>query len=406
MRIALFHNLPSGGAKRHTYEQVRELARRGHEIVEFAPTTADIAFCSFAPYVKEQRVFALSPVQQTRRRVPLLTPYLHAVQGIQTLQRAEQVNRAIARAIDAQPFDVVLAKDCHIIMNPYVLRYLRTRSVFQCHHGLRHRVEASNAANGSHPPRAQRIKDLYYAPARALYERTFLADETNNIQSASSVLTNSEYSRQLLAKQYQVQARVIYPGINTDTFRPLPVAKRDYVLCVGALIYSKGYRFLITALSRLDDERRPALFIAANSADPDEETAVRQMAATLGVTLHIERITDDRRLVEVYNQAKVFVYAPMQEALGMAPLEAAACGVPSVAVAEGGVRETIVDGETGLLVPRDAAVFANHLQHLLDDDQTRARLGEAALANVRQNWTWSRAVDRLERELTLTKERA
>jgi len=37
MKIALYHNLPSGGAKRHTYEQVMELAQRGHELVEFAP---------------------------------------------------------------------------------------------------------------------------------------------------------------------------------------------------------------------------------------------------------------------------------------------------------------------------------------------------------------------------------
>jgi glycosyltransferase involved in cell wall biosynthesis len=127
-----------------------------------------------------------------------------------------------------------------------------------------------------------------------------------------------------LAEYYQVNSKVIYPGINTNLFKPLPVAKLDYVLGVGALIYSKGYRFLISALAHIDVSRRPKLFIAANSSRPKEEQVVREMAAKLGVALHVERIMDDHRLVQVYNQALAFVYAPLQEALGMAPLEAMA----------------------------------------------------------------------------------
>ena len=118
MRIAIYHNLPSGGAKRHTLEQVRELARRGHELVEFAPSIADLTYCSFKPYVREQRVFAFHPHQPLQRRLPLLTPYVHSVQGMATLQRLAQMNRIIAREIDDGGFDLALVKDCHISMNP------------------------------------------------------------------------------------------------------------------------------------------------------------------------------------------------------------------------------------------------------------------------------------------------
>src|SRR5579872_3031733 len=123
MRIALFHNLPSGGAKRHTFEQVRELTRRGHQVVEFVPSTADVGFFSLAPYVTEQRVFTYDPGRRPQRRIPFLTPYLHTARGLETLRRTRRVNRLIARDIDAGGFDVVLVKDCGIAFKPYVLRY-------------------------------------------------------------------------------------------------------------------------------------------------------------------------------------------------------------------------------------------------------------------------------------------
>lgn len=399
MKIAIYHNLPSGGAKRHTLEQVRELTRRGHELVEVAPNTADLAYCSFAPYVARRVVWDFQPARQLQRRLPFVGPYVHAIQGLATLRRLDRLNGAIARAIDAEGFDVVVAKDCHLAMNPPILRYLETPSLFQCHHGLRHRLADPTARQDGSATLAARLKGAYYAPATRLYQREFQACERASARAATRVLTNSRFSRQLIADYYGVDAGVIYPGINTATFRPLPEERENYVLSVGALIYGKGYRFLVAALGRIDPARRPTLFVAANSVDPAEERTVRELAAAAGVCLHLERIADDERLVRVYNQARAFVYAPIQEALGMAPLEAMACGTPVVAIAEGGVRETILDGETGVLVDRDEQTFADALDRLLADAPTRERLAAAGIANVREHWTWSRAVDRLEDEL-------
>ncbi len=399
MRIGLFHNLPSGGAKRHTFEQVRELARRGHSIVEFAPSTADLSFCSLAPYA-QQRLFSWPPSRYLSRRIPLLTPYIHALQGINTLRRIEQLSAAIAREMDDGNFDLVFAKDCQIAMNPYVLRYLRTPSFFQCHHGLRHHVEQLNTTS-QRSSVVQSLQSVYYGPARILYQRKFTCDETRNAQSATRVLTNAVFSQRLLAYHYRVRSLVIYPGINTDLFRHHSLEKLNYILCVGSLIYSKGYRFLISALARIPTHYRPRLFIAANSVDTEEEQTVRNMAAISGVDLHIERITRDERLVQVYNQAQVFVYAPLQEALGMAPLEAMACGTPVVAVKEGGMQETVLDGVTGYLVERDVDIFAQTLISLLGNPALQTQMGQDGISYVRKQWTWQQAVDKLERVFTL-----
>lgn len=400
MRIALTHNLPSGGARRHTMEQVRELVRRGNEIVEFVPSSADIDYCSCAPFVSRRVIYPSFPSRQAKH-IPFLSPYIHAVQGLVTLREIDRVNRRIAGEIDAEHFDAVLVKDCQLAMNPYALRYLRTPSVFQCHHGLRHRLTPEHAKTARRSSGlSDKAKSVYYLPANQLFEFVFRHEERENARSAARVLTNSDFSRCLLAKHYGTEAGVIYPGINTSVFRPLSLDRLEYVLSVGALIYGKGYRFLVSALGKLDPDRRPPLFIAANSVEPDEETVVREMAARANVEIHIEQIVDDDHLVEVYNRARAFVYAPIQEALGMAPLEAMACGTPVVAVGEGGVRETVRNGETGYLVERNSEKFAEKLTEFLADDQTRRRMGQAGIEVVRRDWTWTRAVDRLERELT------
>ncbi len=163
----------------------------------------------------------------------------------------------------------------------------------------------------------------------------------------------------------------------------------------------KGYRFDLGARP-MPAQRRPALVIAANSAEAAEQAVVTELAARLGVPLRVENVRDDACMVELYRTARVFVYTPIEEALGLAPLEAMACGTPVVAVGEAGISETVLDGVTGWLVERDAHAFAERLGALLHDDVLRARFGEQAVDYVREKWTWSRAVDQLQATLAET----
>lgn len=73
------------------------------------------------------------------------------------------------------------------------------------------------------------------------------------------------------------------------------------------------------------------------------------------------------QLVLEYNKAQICVYAPVLEPLGLVPLESMACGTPVVGVREGGVLESIVHEQTGLLTERDPAQFAGAVQHLLSN---------------------------------------
>jgi phosphatidylinositol alpha-1,6-mannosyltransferase len=84
------------------------------------------------------------------------------------------------------------------------------------------------------------------------------------------------------------------------------------------------------------------------------------------------------------------------EGYGIVFVEAAACGVPSVAGRSGGSHEAVVDGETGFVVdPHDAGAVRAALDRLLGDDALRERLGAAARTRAVQELTYDRQVGRL-----------
>ena len=86
----------------------------------------------------------------------------------------------------------------------------------------------------------------------------------------------------------------------------------------------------------------------ANVAVQDYLDEMRALAKSLNVEFHPRVNIADAELVGILGQAKAMLYAPRLEPFGLTPLEANACGVPIVAVAEGGVRETVIDGVTGI----------------------------------------------------------
>ncbi|MBN1678565.1 MAG: glycosyltransferase family 4 protein, partial [Candidatus Thermoplasmatota archaeon] len=166
----------------------------------------------------------------------------------------------------------------------------------------------------------------------------------------------------------------------------------------------KGFDFLIRSLALVAPAVRPRLVLVCNGVDPGWREYLEQLAASLGVLLEIRVLVGDEELVSFYNRAALVLFAPYLEPFGLVPLEAMACGTPVVAVREGGVKESVVDGETGILTERDERKFSEAASALLADKERCGAMGRRAIEVVRGFWTIEHAGQRLSDHLERAKE--
>jgi glycosyltransferase involved in cell wall biosynthesis len=211
------------------------------------------------------------------------------------------------------------------------------------------------------------------------------------------VLANSYFSRESMLRAYGIDASVCYLGVDTEQFRDCGLPRKRLVVGIGAFIETKRIEVVIEAVAQIRPAP-PALAWIGNIAAPHYLKQLEVLAERRGVDFTPHLAIPSEEVVRVLNEAAVMAYAPRLEPFGYAPLEAAACGLPVVAQAEGGVRETVIDGETGFLVGNEGELhFA--LEQILDDEVLARRMGEAARHRAESTWSLSAATVRLESHL-------
>lgn len=399
MKLVVYHNLPSGGGKRALFEMTRRLAER-HEVDVYTLSTADHDFCDLRPLVKRHTVVPFRPLPLARR------PFGRLNQGIRAadLLRLEAVQRRMAAQIDTGGYDVVFAHNCRFGQSPGLLRFLRTPAVYYCQEPPRQIYEPPVDRPYARYSWGQRVGNLV-DPFPGLYRRTLRRLDRVNTLAAGTVLVNSHYSRETLYRTYGIFAHVGRLGVDTERFRPLSLDRERRVISVGALTPNKGFDLVIRGLAQIETAQRPALTIISNAVNPPEYDYLRNLAGSLGVTVDFRAGLSDDALVEAYNRALLTVYAPVMEPFGFVPLESMACGTPVVGVNEAGVRETVRHEETGLLVERDPAAFAEAITRLLADRPRLAELGQQGRAHAVAEWRWEHSLGIIEPYLLRAAER-
>jgi glycosyltransferase involved in cell wall biosynthesis len=391
VKFAILHDLPSGGAKRALYEEVKRLSTR-HTLGEFTLSTADLKYCDILPYIQKRVNFAFTPLGLFK------SPFgrLNQFQRWRDLQRLDRLGERIAREIDGQGYDGVFAHPCQWTQSPLVIRHLRTPVVYYLQEPPRqlYPEDWTEKAQGwrAYFDKVDPLRRLYRTSARKL--------DKSATRASKLVLVNSKFMRERVQRIYDLTPEVCYLGVDVGIFHPMEgLKKENYILSVGAIHQSKGFDFIIRSLGLIRSACRPPLRLVGSVTDPLESDRLSRIAQECGVELMVEVDLSNRELVERYNQARLFVYAPYEEPFGLAPLEAMACGTPVVGVAEGGVSETIVDGVTGRLVSRDPKQMAQVVEWLLDHVGECFADGERVVEHVAKNWSWEAAAARIETHL-------
>lgn len=391
MRLAIFHDLPSGGAKRSLFEQVKRLSQKHHCEV-YSLSTADHKFCDLRSWVYQHRIYDFSPGRLLNR------PFgrYNQAQRWFDLLRLDCLSRRIAREIDGLKFDVVYAHPCRWTQAPLVIKYLQTPVVYY----LQEPPRALYPEEWRIPEKGWRSYLNKIDPLLALYRSSAKRMDLIAARNSSRVLVNSHFMQAIVTKIYSINPYVCYLGVDTKVFRAFPGQPHDkFVLSVGSIQPSKGFSFIIESIAHIASAHRPMLHLVGNMVYPGERQKLQSLALDLGVQLNIEVNLSQEQLVECYNRACLFVYAPHNEPFGLTPLEAMACGRTVVGVAEGGVKETIVDGVTGRLVERNPDQMAQAIEWFLSHPDERREFERRAAQNTQQNWAWEEAVRRIEGHL-------
>jgi glycosyltransferase involved in cell wall biosynthesis len=395
MKIALHHNLGSGGSKREAYEFAKQFVKHGHTVHLYCPSNANERFLPLADVVQESFVFDLQFISKVSNRLPFLRRYVDVLTLLVNLRRLRQIDQRIAAQIDSGRYDWVFVHHERIVRAPYLLRYLKTPSTYYCAEVIREFYEPAIERAYDHPQSAtERLQAGWYTPAERIRRAIIMHENRKNLRHATRLMTNSFFTVESIYRTHGLRARVVYLGVDSEKFRPLNLERQNFVISVGAVAPLKGFDFLIEALGCLPEKQRPRLLIVGNTASVREVTYLNALAAENKVALAFRVDVSEEELVALYNQARAFVYSPVLEPFGLASLEAMACATPVVAVKEGGVRESVRECETGCLVPRDITAFAAALQRVLEDRAFAEQLGANGRAQVLDFWTWDAAYER------------
>lgn len=390
-------NMYSGGQGVYTYYLTRELARLGHEVhvvaappyprLDSAVVAHELKTYSFWSYHHYKKEFLFERKPWT---------YFHPVNFYELLSTRLALSSllltfsfrayvAIKELARRYRFDVIHDNQT-LSYGVLLLKALGYPVVATVHHPLSIDFRNSLAQSASVYEKARRMLWFPWVMQELVARRL------------DKIIVVSKASAQSVGRAFGLppeDMRVVYNGIDCETFRPLDgVAKEPRsILYVGnSEDRNKGARFLLQALALLRDEMDFHLTLVDNKKSNLKlaPRMVREYGLHTRVTFAGRVSTEE--LVRLYNRTELAVSPSLYEGFGLPAAEAMACGVPAIATTAPAFPEVVDHGVTGWLVPpADPAALAQAIRQLMADADLRARLGREGRRSVQERFDWRRA---------------
>lgn len=406
MKVAIWHNLPSGGGKRALYYHVKGLLERGHTVESWCPPTADQTYLPLSELIKEN-IVPLAQSSKKRKSKLIKQPLAPYYQVLNNIQAMDAHCQQCAVEIERGDFDVLFANACTFYRTTAIGRYTKIPTALYLQEPSRELYEAmpnlpwaaiSPPTNTWWSTRylIEFLKNLIKVQGL----RVLVREEIQNARAFNLILVNSLFSRESVLRAYGLDAKVCYLGIDSELFKPAQIPRKKIVVGLGGIYAGKGIERAVRAIGAIQQIEKPDLIWIGNFSVKSYQQKVEQLAKSLAVNFIPKVRIVDEEVVNLLSQASAMIYTPVLEPFGFAPLEANACETPVVAIAEGGIRETIKDGINGFLIhDDDPNSIGKAISYLLDNPDTLEKMGERARQYVLENWNWTLANDRLEKHL-------
>jgi len=302
-------------------------------------------------------------------------------------------NRTLAGAVDAIKADV---HEAHTVSGYGFLNALRERGIkkpfIQTVHGVL-ADEYVQSFQGVSPTFRAKLANLI------MWRLSKIEEET--AKNATLIVTVSKYSSEKTVEFYDVdksKIRVVPNGVDTQRFKPskgCETLKRQIgldsklcVLFVGRLIPRKGLPFLIEAAKHIVKEYSQTMFVVVGDGPLKNNLRAHLEKMNLSGNFIFLGDVHESVLPALYNCADVFALPSIQEGQGIALLEAQATAKPVVAFDVGGVREAVLNKETGLLMKPDSRQLAEAIMKLLASWSLREKMGSKGREFVSEHFSW------------------
>jgi glycogen synthase len=244
--------------------------------------------------------------------------------------------------------------------------------------------------------------------------------EKTALEMADAIIAVSGETKRDIERLFNVdpaRVRVIHNGIDLDQYRKvdsIAALKRyaidpnkPYLLFVGRITRQKGFQHLMGAIQFMDRDFQIVLCAAAPDTPgmaQEMKNAVERAKAQRPGIIWIDEMVDQKTACELYSHAAVFICPSIYEPFGIINLEAMACETAVVASAVGGIKEVVVDGETGFLIPLDqlnespfeatnpekfARDLAASVNELMKNPQVCERFGKAGRKRAKEKFSWA-----------------
>ena len=168
-------------------------------------------------------------------------------------------------------------------------------------------------------------------------------------QRVDELVANSETTRERIKKFYRRDATVIYPPIQMQKSKIKNQNEKEYFLSVGRLTYAKRVDLAISTCNEL---KLPLKIVGTGR----EEGELRAIS---GPTIEFLGSVSDEQLAKLYKGAKALIFCALEEDFGMVPVEAMSYGVPVIALRQGGVIETVIEGTRSAGSGQGTGLFFN-----------------------------------------------
>lgn len=243
--------------------------------------------------------------------------------------------------------------------------------------------------------------------------------EKTAIEMADAIIAVSKETKEDVLNYFDVgedKVKVIYNGINLEeyvvtegasTLEEYGIDKsKPYVLFVGRITRQKGIIHLVNAIKYIDPDTQ--IVLCAGAPDTKEiakemEDSVNAVKKSRDNVIWIDKMLDKKEVIQLYSHADVFCCPSIYEPFGIINIEAMACETAVVASAVGGIKEVVLDGETGILVPLEqqkvapfepmdpdkfAKDLANGINVLVNNKTLRDTMAKNGRKRVEDTFDW------------------